>query len=321
MKKFRWVALAVLFLVALPPSAAVFAQTATPTPTATATQTPDYRTFVAIGSVQLVAGTPDTAGGWLICDGSAVSRTTYARLFAIIGTTFGAGDGSTTFNLPDLRGRVPVGSGAGTGLTARTLGQTFGEETHTLTVTEMPSHNHTINDPGHTHTTNLQTGGGAGANNVIVAGMANVNSVPTPKASNSSTTGITINNTGGGAAFTQMQPSLVLNYVIWSGDRAMPTPVSIAAEQTVVITVVVVFPTHTATPTPTPTLTETPGPSPTWTPSPSPTVSTDVSYSVGSQAVMVEYKVRPGDAMEVSVLVVIAVFVMVALYFYIKRGG
>src|SRR5690349_20866431 len=58
---------------------------------------------------------------WMICDGSAISRTTYPALFAICGTTFGAGDGSTTFNLPDLRSRVPVGSGQGTGLTNRAL--------------------------------------------------------------------------------------------------------------------------------------------------------------------------------------------------------
>src|SRR3990167_8065526 len=77
--------------------------------------------------------------GWLLCDGSAVSRTTYAALFAVIGTTYGAGNGSTTFNVPDLRGRIAVGSGTGTayGATAKTLGSTpnsgvGGEETHTL---------------------------------------------------------------------------------------------------------------------------------------------------------------------------------------------
>lgn len=66
--------------------------------------------------------------GWLVCDGSAVSRTTYANLFTAIGTTWGGGNGSTTFNLPDLRGRAPIGAGQGAGLTNRTLGSKVGTE-------------------------------------------------------------------------------------------------------------------------------------------------------------------------------------------------
>lgn len=80
--------------------------------------------------------------GWLVCDGSAVSRSTYAGLFSVLGTTWGAGDGTTTFNLPDLRGRTPIGAGQGSGLTNRTLGQAGGEEAHSLTVNELPSHTH-----------------------------------------------------------------------------------------------------------------------------------------------------------------------------------
>lgn len=82
--------------------------------------------------------------GWLLCDGREVSRTTYAVLYSAIGSTFGNGDGSTTFNLPDPRGRALVVAGTGTGLTARTNGQKFGTETHTLTVDEMPSHAHVV---------------------------------------------------------------------------------------------------------------------------------------------------------------------------------
>jgi hypothetical protein len=77
------------------------------------------------GVIQMFAGSTPPAG-WLLCDGSAVSRTEYATLYAAIGDTWGAGDGSTTFNLPDLRGRAPIGAGTGSGLTARTLGGTVG---------------------------------------------------------------------------------------------------------------------------------------------------------------------------------------------------
>lgn len=86
--------------------------------------------------------------GWLLCAGQAVSRSTYADLFAAIGTTYGTGDGSTTFNLPDLRGRIPVGldnmNGVDAGRldVANTLGGTGGEQKHVLTESEMPSHEH-----------------------------------------------------------------------------------------------------------------------------------------------------------------------------------
>ena len=80
--------------------------------------------------------------GWLFCDGAAVSRETYAALFAAIGVVWGAGDGSTTFNLPDARGRSAMGAGQGSGLTARTLGATLGEEAHALTANENGAHTH-----------------------------------------------------------------------------------------------------------------------------------------------------------------------------------
>lgn len=86
---------------------------------------------------------------FLDCDGSAVSRTTYADLYAAIGTTWGSGDGSTTFNLPDLRGRASVGAGTGSGLTARSLAATGGAETHQLTTSELPSHTHTFDAYGY----------------------------------------------------------------------------------------------------------------------------------------------------------------------------
>ena len=84
--------------------------------------------------------------GWLLCDGSAISRTVYAALFAAVGTAYGAGDGSTTFNLPNLRGKVPQGAP-----TPQELGLSGGEATHVLSVNEMPVHAHSVYDPTHAH--------------------------------------------------------------------------------------------------------------------------------------------------------------------------
>ena len=82
--------------------------------------------------------------GWLLCDGSAVSRTTYAALFAVIGTTYGSGDGSTTFNIPNLSGRVVIGTSQ-----SHALGTTGGSETVTLTADQIPAHTHVVPQHGH----------------------------------------------------------------------------------------------------------------------------------------------------------------------------
>lgn len=101
---------------------------------------------VAKATIPVGALTPYAGGaappGWLLCDGSEVSRADYVALFKVIGTTYGNGDGSTTFNLPDLRGRTTVGSGSGDGLSPRALGETFGAESHILASAEIPSHIH-----------------------------------------------------------------------------------------------------------------------------------------------------------------------------------
>lgn len=80
---------------------------------------------------------------WLLCSGQAISRTDYAELFSVLGTKYGTGNGSTTFNLPDLQGRVAVGKNA-SDTDFSTLGKTGGEKKHKLTVTEIPSHQHYI---------------------------------------------------------------------------------------------------------------------------------------------------------------------------------
>lgn len=98
--------------------------------------------IMPIGAEAEYAGENDPSTTWMVEDGRAISRTTYAALFGIIATKYGAGDGSTTFNLPDTRGRISVGAGTGTGLTARALATITGKEKVKLAVAEIPSHNH-----------------------------------------------------------------------------------------------------------------------------------------------------------------------------------
>jgi len=98
------------------------------------------------GTISMWGGGESVPAFSLLCDKSAVSRTTYADLFAVIGTVWGNGDGSTTFNLPDFRGRSPLGTGTGDAAdaTAHAQASTGGTETHTLTSTEMPAHTHAL---------------------------------------------------------------------------------------------------------------------------------------------------------------------------------
>jgi microcystin-dependent protein len=152
--------------------------------------------------------------GWLNCDGAIVLKTIYTNLFNAIqytySTSFSGSD--LSFNVPDLQGRIAVGAGAGAGLTSRTLGDISGEETHILTTGEMPSHNHGVTDPGHAHSyvnnTNDQNTDNAFATETA-ADQVDLNNT-----TSSNTTGISINNTGGGQAHNNMQPYIVLRYII-----------------------------------------------------------------------------------------------------------
>lgn len=136
--------------------------------------------------------------GWLSCDGSAVSRTTYAALFAAIGTIWGAGNGTTTFNVPDSRRRVLMGvGGSGTVVIGNSVGNMGGEETHTQTTDEMPSHNHPGSTLGYTPHNN-----GSG-------GTPSVGSDP-----GSSNYALTIALQGGGTPFNVVQPSMVVQLLI-----------------------------------------------------------------------------------------------------------
>lgn len=163
---------------------------------------------------------PTIPNGYLLCAGQEVGRSTYPDLFAAIGTTYGSGNGTTTFNLPDIRGRVVAGKDNMNGIpvnrlttqvTGSTLGAVGGTEEVTLTSTQIPSHTHTVNDPGHTHTLanpvidttgslSAPPGGGLG--------------IVTTATTSSSTTGITLSNTGGGGAHSNVQPTIIFNKVI-----------------------------------------------------------------------------------------------------------
>lgn len=147
--------------------------------------------------------------GWMLCEGGAISRTTYAALFALIGTNYGVGDGSTTFNVPDMRGRVPAGFDS-TQPEFNTRGKTGGEKTHVLTQTEMPSHTHTQNPHSHTLSGN---GGLSDSSGSVLYSVANGNYYGFWTSQPSSTTA-TNQNTGGDGAHNNLQPYLTMKYII-----------------------------------------------------------------------------------------------------------
>lgn len=151
-----------------------------------------------IGAISEYAGATAPIN-WLICDGSAISRTTYADLFNVIGTRYGTGDGSTTFNLPDLRGRVPVGLNSND-TDFNTLGNIGGEKTHTLTIAEMPSHSHNI----YTTRNNGTAESDYTTNNYVNCGSNN----------NYGNITKTTSSIGSNNAHNNLQPYIVQNYII-----------------------------------------------------------------------------------------------------------
>lgn len=166
--------------------------------------------FSFVGGSASPAGTVTGFAGssapvdWLLCAGQAVSRSTYSVLFTAIGTTYGSGDGSTTFNLPDLRGRVVAGKDNMGGTAASrltspvagsTLGANGGAQSHTLSVAEMPAHSH-----------NASVGYGY-PNDMGSPALSYAPTVP-------SISTLTTASQGGGSAHNNVQPTLVLNYII-----------------------------------------------------------------------------------------------------------
>jgi microcystin-dependent protein len=183
---------------------------------------PRIESNITSGTIYKFAGAsaPD---GFLLCQGQAVSRTTFATLFTAIGTTFGVGDGSTTFNVPNFQGRTAVGAGTYSdsvlGSTTRTLGQSLGAAAHSLGTSEIPSHNH----PGstfadHTHgqvvSANPNTGG-SGIRLDYGGDFTGLNAFPQGiNTGGASNTSVSVASQGGSGTHNNMQPSLVVHYII-----------------------------------------------------------------------------------------------------------
>jgi microcystin-dependent protein len=161
-----------------------------------------------IAEIRIFAGT-FAPRGWAFCNGQLVSVSQNPALFSLVGTIYG-GDGRTTFGLPDLRGRAPLHPGTGPGLTPRRLGEKAGAETATLTSSQMPSHDHRLTGD----TTGATTGDPAGALPATVtpppASKRLYRSSGTPASMNTNA----LAPVGGGGAHNNMQPYLVLNYII-----------------------------------------------------------------------------------------------------------
>lgn len=183
----------------------------------------------AIGAIKYFSGATvpadkDGVQRWHLCDGSALSRTSNAALFTAIGTNWGAGDGSTTFNIPDARGRVLIGVGAGSGLTSRSLAAESGAENVTLSATNLPAHTHGYSgntgteSASHTHSyqagVQLQFGFAGGGNTDYGYGPYTATSGTESQNHTHGFSGTTDNGTGGGQQFSIMPPFAAANAII-----------------------------------------------------------------------------------------------------------
>ena len=146
--------------------------------------------------------------GFALCAGQLLPISQNTALFSLLGTTYG-GDGVSTFGLPDLRGRTAIGMGHGPGLSNRTIGQRGGSETNTLTVAEMPAHNHTATLHGET---------AAASASIPTNQMLGIASIYAPQGAGPdqamAAESISVSNTGGNLPVNNMQPFLTLNYEI-----------------------------------------------------------------------------------------------------------
>jgi microcystin-dependent protein len=167
-------------------------------------------TYVPTGGM-MMWGTASAPTGYLLCNGAAVSRSTYSALFAVLGTTYGSGDGSTTFNVPDFRDRFPVGAG-----TTYSANSTGGSANATLV-----SHTHTATstDAGHTHNIQVSNLSGASVDDRLAGsgadyGIANVNDSGTNVKSSTASITTTISTEGSSGTNANLPPYLGVYFII-----------------------------------------------------------------------------------------------------------
>jgi len=174
-----------------------------------------------LGEIVMFAGN-FAPRGWSFCDGQLISINQYQALFSILGTTYG-GDGRTTFALPDLRGRTPIGPRRGPGLSNYNLGQRGGVETVTLTVAQMPIHNHQAEGTVSASAVDGTTNNPDGANFAVAKTPVDRSTTVDTNAYNSSgnnvsmaanNVSVTVGNNGGNQWHTNIQPFLAVNYII-----------------------------------------------------------------------------------------------------------
>lgn len=158
-----------------------------------------------LGEIKMFAGN-FAPRGWALCNGQLLPINQNSALFSLLGTTYG-GDGETTFGLPDLRGRVPVHAGQGPGLSNYAQGQKGGQETVTLTVPNLPPHNHTINANNTIGNSNDPTG-------KLPAQTGLFDNEYSTQPANAQLSGSAVNNTGSGTAIEIRQPYNTVNFII-----------------------------------------------------------------------------------------------------------
>ena len=196
--------------------------------------------IVPVGTIFMFGGPTSTSlpmqydgsgvcvSGFLYLQGQQISRSTYPLLFGLYSTTYGSGNGSSTFNLPNFQGRSPIGVGPSGQGNNYTLGLQWGEESHVLGLSEIPSHYHPVNDPTHYHNNVHATGisdgwigarwtsSGEGLSSASISDRATF-VTPAGVITGYSSTGITTQNQGGGGGHNTVHPVLGINFIVRAG--------------------------------------------------------------------------------------------------------
>jgi microcystin-dependent protein len=161
-----------------------------------------------VGEIRMFGGT-FAPRGWAFCDGQLLSVPENDALFSLFGTIYG-GDGRTTFGLPDLRGRLPMHTGTGPGLSPRPIGQKSGTETVTLNVTQLPAHTHSMNASTDT-VSETQPAGNVTAKDATPNVYRNA---PFPDPAKATMNAQMISNVGNSQSHSNLMPFLVVNFIV-----------------------------------------------------------------------------------------------------------